>query len=46
MMLFEFLFVLIYVDILGDVTTITLITVFATLYIAFFIIFPGIRKEV
>jgi dual oxidase maturation factor 1 len=31
--------------VLGDVTTITLVTVFATLYLSFFIIFPGIRKE-
>ncbi len=31
--------------VVGDVTTITLVTVFATLYIAFFIVFPGIRKE-
>ena len=31
--------------VVGDVTTITLCTVFATLYIAFFIVFPGIRRE-
>lgn len=29
----------------GDVTIITFLTVFTTLYIAFLIIFPGIRKE-
>ena len=29
----------------GDATTITLCTVFATLYLAFFVIFPGVRKE-
>ena len=32
--------------VVGDVTTITLCTVFATLYLAFFIVFPGIRREV
>lgn len=31
--------------VIGDVTTITLCTVFATLYLAFFIVFPGIRRE-
>lgn len=30
----------------GDVTVITLLVIFATLYVAFLIIFPGIRKEV
>lgn len=29
----------------GDVTIITFLTIFTTLYIAFLIIFPGIRKE-
>jgi len=29
----------------GDVTVITFLVIFATLYIAFLIIFPGIRKE-
>lgn len=29
----------------GDVTVITLLVIFATLYVAFLIIFPGIRKE-
>lgn len=30
----------------GDVTLITFLTIFSTLYVAFLIIFPGIRKEV
>lgn len=30
----------------GDVPTITLCVVFITLFIAFVIVFPGIRKEV
>jgi dual oxidase maturation factor 1 len=30
----------------GDVTLITFLTIFCTLYVAFLIIFPGIRKEV
>jgi hypothetical protein len=30
----------------GDVTLITLYVIFATLYFAFLVIFPGIRKEV
>jgi hypothetical protein len=29
----------------GDVTLITFLTIFCTLYVAFLIIFPGIRKE-
>ena len=29
----------------GDATTITLCIVFGTLYLAFFVIFPGVRKE-
>ncbi|XP_044270590.1 dual oxidase maturation factor 1 [Tribolium madens] len=29
----------------GDVTLITFLTIFSTLYVAFLIIFPGIRKE-
>ena len=29
----------------GDATTITLCVVFGTLYFAFFVIFPGVRKE-
>ena len=32
--------------VIGDVHMITLCTVFATLYLAFFVIFPGIRREV
>lgn len=30
----------------GDVTVITFLAIFSTLYVAFLIIFPGIRKEV
>lgn len=30
----------------GDVTIITFLAIFSTLYVAFLIIFPGIRKEV
>lgn len=30
----------------GDVTVITFLTIFCTLYVAFLIILPGIRKEV
>lgn len=30
----------------GDITLITFLTIFSTLYVAFLIIFPGIRKEV
>ncbi len=32
--------------VIGDVSTITLCIVFGTLYFAFFVIFPGVRKEV
>ena len=30
----------------GDASTIVLCIAFATLYLAFFVVFPGIRKEV
>ena len=30
----------------GDASTIVLCIAFATLYVAFFVVFPGIRKEV
>ncbi|KAJ8924573.1 hypothetical protein NQ315_000722 [Exocentrus adspersus] len=30
----------------GDVTVITFLAIFSTLYVAFLIIFPGIRKEI
>lgn len=30
----------------GDVTVITILIIFCTLYVAFLIILPGIRKEV
>ena len=33
-------------SVIGDSTSITLYIVFATLFIAFFVVFPGIRKEV
>ena len=33
-------------SVIGDATSITLYIVFATLFIAFFVVFPGIRKEV
>ena len=33
-------------SVIGDYTSITLYIVFATLFIAFFVVFPGIRKEV
>lgn len=32
-------------SVIGDVHTITLCIVFGTLYLAFFVVFPGIRKE-
>ena len=33
-------------SVIGDSTSITLYIVFTTLFIAFFVVFPGIRKEV
>lgn len=30
----------------GDVTLITFLVIFSTIYVAFLVIFPGIRKEV